>query len=41
MVQSAKNWRRYNATESLNGTGKRRVFVQGQMRANAIVIFAM
>ena len=38
-MQSAENWRRQNASASLNAPRYRRVLVQGKMRARAIIIF--
>src|SRR5260221_3351250 len=39
VVQSAENWHRQRATDSLNGTLDRRVLVQRQMRPSLVVIF--
>jgi hypothetical protein len=40
-MQSAENWRRYNATDNLNGTRYWHILVQSEMRANAVVLFAI
>ena len=39
MVQSAENWAAKNLPGPFDGTRERRILLQGEMRAGAIVIF--
>ena len=39
VVQSAQNWHRQHVTDGLDGTRKRRVLLQRQVRPSLVVIF--